>query len=50
MTGFYHRTSEIDSDETRKPNKNAPASTPRSWPDASKIGGNNSENALLTLT
>ena len=36
--------------ETRKPNENAPAVTPRSQPNSSRIGGNSSENAVRALT
>jgi hypothetical protein len=36
--------------ETRKPNENAPAVTPRSQPNSSRIGGRNRENAVRALT
>jgi len=36
--------------ETRKPNENAPAVTPRDQPNSSRIGGKNSENAVRALT
>ena len=36
--------------ETRNPNENAPAVTPRSQPNSSRIGGNRSENAVRALT
>ncbi len=36
--------------ETRKPNENAPAVTPRSQPNSSRMGGNRSENAVRALT
>ena len=36
--------------ETTKPNENAPAVTPRSQPNSSRIGGKNSENAVRALT
>ena len=36
--------------ETRKPNENAPAVTPRSHPNSSMIGGKNSEKAVRALT
>ena len=36
--------------ETRNPNENAPAVTPRSQPNSSRIGGNRSENAVRAFT
>src|SRR5499426_2456640 len=36
--------------ETRKPNENAPAVTPRGQPNSSRIGGNRSENAVRAFT
>ena len=36
--------------ETTKPNENAPAVMPRSQPNSSRIGGNNSENAVRAFT
>ena len=36
--------------ETRKPNENAPAVTPRSQPNSSRIGGNSSEKVVRALT
>jgi len=36
--------------ETRNPNENAPAVTPRSHPNSSTIGGKNSENAVRAFT
>ena len=35
---------------TRKPIEKAPAVTPRSQPNSSRIGGNSSENAVRALT
>ena len=36
--------------ETRKPNEKAPAVTPRSQPNSSRIGGKSSEKAVRALT
>jgi len=36
--------------ETRKPNEKAPAVSPRSQPNSSRMGGNRSENAVRALT
>src|SRR2546425_10014897 len=36
--------------ETRKPNENAPAVSPRGQPNSSRIGGEKSENAGRALT
>ena len=36
--------------ETTKPNENAPAVTPRSQWNSSRMGGNNNENAVRALT
>ncbi len=36
--------------DTRKPKEKAPAVTPRSQPNSSRIGGNSSENAVRALT
>ena len=36
--------------ETRKPNEKAPAVTPRSQRNSSRIGGNSSEKAVRALT
>src|SRR5947208_15956393 len=36
--------------ETRKPKENAPAVTPRSQPNSSRIGGHSSEKAVGALT
>ena len=36
--------------ETRKPKENAPAVTPRSQPNSSRIGGKRSEKAVRALT
>ncbi len=36
--------------ETRKPKEKAPAVTPRSQPNSSRIGGNSSEKAVRALT
>ena len=36
--------------ETRKPTEKAPAVTPRSQPNSSRIGGNSSEKAVRALT
>ena len=36
--------------DTRKPNENAPAVTPRSQPNSPRIGGRNNENAVRALT
>ncbi len=35
--------------EARKPTEKAPAVTPRSQPNSSRIGGNRSENAVRAL-
>ena len=35
---------------TRKPNENAPAVTPRSQPNSSRIGENSNEKAVRALT
>ena len=35
--------------ETRKPNEKAPAMTPRSQPNSSRIGGKRRENAVRAL-
>ena len=36
--------------DTRKPNEKAPAVTPRSQPNSSRIAGNSSEKAVRALT
>ena len=36
--------------ETKKPNENTPATTPRSQPNSVRIGGNSSEKAVRALT
>ena len=36
--------------ETKNPNEKMPATTPRSQPNSSRIGGNSSENAVRALT
>ena len=43
-------TKGLSAAETRKPNENAPAVTPRSQPNSSRIGGKSSENAVRALT
>mgnify|MGYP003694046105 CR=1 FL=1 len=43
-------TSGLRQAETRKPNEKAPAVSPRSQPNSSRIGGNKSENAVRALT
>ena len=40
----------LNAADSKKPNENAPAVTPRSQPNSVRIGGNSSENAVRAFT